>query len=131
MNRLQAFGVGTQTITYWLGAGGEAVPVEIAEARARACVAGEAGKPCRYNQAGTWWDKLAAQTVRTIMAQTRAKSALGLKLPSDDQLHFCTLCHCRLDTKVLVPSEHLLKNTPRELWSELPHWCWLLTERPE
>lgn len=135
MNRLQAFGVGAETVADWLGAGGIPADSSIAEHRAKTCALGDRdqdGKPCscRYNEPGTRWDQFAAETVSIIMAQRRAKFALGLKIPSEDQLHFCALCHCKLETKVFVPMSHIAAHAPESLWKQLPPWCWMVKERP-
>lgn len=131
MNRLRALGVGAETVKDWLGAGG--VPVDPAQAshRSQSCIAGDNGKPCPHNEDGNWWDRIAAGAVVIIMSQRRAKDALSIRIPEEYNLHFCSICHCKLETKIHVPMEHIASYTPKDVWDALPDYCWMKKEQPK
>jgi hypothetical protein len=131
MNRLQAAGVGVGVLADWLGDDCTPVPLDQANKRAQACIRGDGGKRCPFNQPGSWWDRVAAGTAQVILAQRRAKYELNLIVEEEHVLSFCSICHCHLPTKILVPMAHIVSRTPAKVWSELPSWCWMKAEKPK
>ena len=129
MNRLQAAGVGANVLSDWLGDGCTPVSTEQAVRRAETCTHGDCGNRCSFNKSGSWWDRIAAGTVQIILAQRRAKNALGLSVKDEHDLAFCDVCHCHLPTKIWVPMEHIERHTPSDVWALLPYWCWMKKEK--
>ena len=123
VTRLQAAGVGINTLLDWLGEGGVPVAQFHADERAAVC------EICPKNKPGNWWDKLGREVVQVVIAQRRAKEALDLHLKCEPDLHFCEVCHCDLKTKPWVPFSHIAARTKDKTWQELPDWCWLNKER--
>lgn len=122
--RLHAYGVGARTLLDWLGEGGMPVTQEKADSRAAVCCS------CPSNKPGDWLDRMAAEVAAGVMAQRRAKLAMGLRVRQEDNLHHCEVCHCHLPTKIWVPFDVIEARTTMATWKALPSHCWMVKESP-
>lgn len=107
---------GTAVILDWLTSGGKPVPQELAEARAKICVA------CPKNVPAEWFTTAPAELIRSTLS---ARSDLKLETPYDDKLQSCDVCRCLLRLKVFCPLDHILKGTKPEIMQEFPPACWI------
>jgi hypothetical protein len=110
---------GTAVVLDWLTSGGKPVAQELAEKRAKVCVA------CPKNVAGDWYTTAPAELIRATLS---ARSDLKLETPYDDKLQSCEVCRCLLKLKVFCPLDHILKGTNPEIMAEFPKNCWIPCE---
>jgi hypothetical protein len=107
---------GTSIVLDWLTSGGKPVAQELAEARAKICVA------CPHNVPGDWYTTAPAELIRATLS---ARSDLKLETPYDDKLQSCEVCRCLLKLKSFCPLDHILKGTKPEIMEEFPPACWI------
>lgn len=107
---------GTAVVLDWLTSGGKPVAQELANARAKVCVA------CPMNAPGDWYTTAPAELIRTTLS---ARSDLKLETPYDDKLKSCEVCRCLLPLKIWCPLDHILKGTKPEIMDEFPAACWI------
>ena len=107
---------GTAIVLDWLTSGGKPVAQELAEARAKVCVA------CPMNVPGDWYTTSPAELIRATLS---ARSDLKLATPFDEKLQSCNVCRCLLSLKIFCPLEHILKGTKSEVMNEFPVACWI------
>jgi hypothetical protein len=107
---------GTAVLLDWLTSGGQPVAKELAEARAKVCVA------CPFNVEGTWFTVAPAEIIRSTLS---ARSDLKLETPYDDQLKSCGICKCLNRLKPHVPLDHILKKTAPDIMASFPENCWI------
>jgi hypothetical protein len=110
---------GTAVVLDWLTSGGKPVAQELAEARAKICVA------CPKNVPGEWYTTAPAELIRATLS---ARSDLKLETPYDDKLQSCDVCRCLLRLKAFCPLDHILKGTKSEIMAEFPETCWIKCE---
>jgi len=129
-----AAGVGL--LVDWLGDGLEAVPIPIAEARARVCATSgkdKDGNPtlCPFNRPAQGLQVLSGKAAEEIHQLMESKAQMKLQTPHDAALETCQLCSCFLKLKVWTPRSHLLSKTPQatidRFQSDWPP-CWMNRE---
>jgi hypothetical protein len=106
----------------WLGEGGEAVPIEQAQARADICTGRLSGKPCPNNYQGSWLYNVVTAIV--INSQLELRRAMSINVEGEESLKVCEVCGCRLQLKVHVPFRHIYRHTTPEQLSKYPDFCW-------
>lgn len=119
---------GALTIAEWLGAGGRPVSRAKAEARAKACLLGNNGKPCIFNVAPRWWDTTKGSIAEAIRKHLQVKNDSTITVSCEDDLHMCAKCGCCLKLKVHVPTEHVRNSLPANKVSDMPGFCWIKQE---
>lgn len=107
---------GARVLAEWLGAGGQPVDRQLAESRARVCMACPLNRPKRAIEA-----KIAAG----IREHEEMRNRTSLKLPGEERLHTCNACGCYLKLKVWVPMKHLLTTSSPD---QFPSNCWMHRE---
>lgn len=117
---------GVKTLFDWVGDGGQPVTKELAEERAKTCVA------CQFNQdRGKLIDYFTAPVAAALNKILAVKNHLNLKTSLDDKLHICTACDCQLKTKVWTPLTHIQKEMSPETFGKLDPACWVINEKRE
>lgn len=106
--------------TDWLGAGGQPVPLEQAQARADVCL------KCPMNQERPIYEMFTGKVARTILSQIQLKDKMGLKVRNEASLHVCQACQCILKLKVQAPLKFIVENTPTD---DLHPDCWISSEQ--
>jgi len=118
---------GAAVLDDWLGEGGEPVPLHQAELRTTSCLTGDNGKPCRFNRAPKWWEKMFKDPIAAAIRKHIAiKNQIGLHLSHEKDLHMCSRCGCCLLLKPFVPIEHIKAHHRPEI--EYPPYCWIAKE---
>ena len=107
---------GTAVVLDWLTSGGKPVAQELANARAKTCVA------CPKNVAGSWYTTAPAELIRETLS---ARSDLKLETPDDAGLKSCDVCRCLNRLKVWCPMQHITSHTKPEIMAEFPPNCWI------
>ena len=108
----------------WLKDGAEAVPQDLSIARANVCA------HCPHNQSGDLTSFFTVPVSNAIRKALADKDGMNLATPIDDQLHVCGICLCPMKLKVHVPLKTILDRLPTEVFTELPEYCWMRTEKP-
>ena len=114
---------GVNTIKEWEIAGGNLVPQELAEKRAKVCVA------CPKNESGdlTSWFTLPA--AHLILAQLESRNRMKIWTSSDPLLGVCTACACPLKLKVHCPIDIINDKMRPEDRAQLHPDCWIPKEK--
>jgi hypothetical protein len=107
---------GTAVVIDWLRSGGAPVAQDLAEKRAKVCVA------CPQNQLGSWYTIAPAQLIKETL---EARKDLKLATPFDDKLKSCNVCRCLMALKIWTPLEFILGKTKPEIMAEFPSNCWI------
>lgn len=127
--RVRNVAAGIGILIDWLGDGGQAVDLPVADARAAVCVR------CPINNAKDWMAFFTDPVAEKLRQQIGIKNEMELKTQYDDRLNICTKtledktvmgCQCSLKLKVWCPPEHIVKHTTPELASKLDPGCWIL-----
>lgn len=117
---------GIGTIVDWLGDGGEAVPAELANARAATCAS------CKWNDQGDWTRFFTAPVSEGIRRHLGIRKDMGLGTPHDDRLSICEICACPMKLKVHVPISYIRAKEPQSVREDLAQnapWCWMNHEQ--
>jgi hypothetical protein len=115
---------GAKTILSWTAQGLKPAPPGVAQGRAHICI------DCPHNRPGFKPVEEAAEFIRQAVEW---KNNQKLEVQGEEKLHTCDLCFCHLPTKIHVPIEILLKDTPSAMLADIGEKkpdCWLLTEKP-
>lgn len=108
-------------ITLASNRGGEKPPMELAEARAKTCVA------CPENKDIAGCTGCNMRSLRGLI-----EKIVGAKKTSvEDSLKFCGVCHCNNKAKIWVRHEAIWKHMKDPEKARLPDMCWLKTEAPK
>lgn len=113
---------GVGLLIEWLGEGGQAVDVAVAESRANICAS------CPKNQPGDWLSIFTEPAAEALRKQIAIKNDMELRTSKDDELNVCQACLCVLRLKVWCPSELVQKRTSQETREKLDPRCWILSE---
>jgi hypothetical protein len=127
--RLGQLSDGANVIRRWFGSGLSPVSPEVSQARADICTGRQNGTPCHFNKPGFRPVEAAAEFLRLLAER---KHELKLVVISEESLHTCKLCWCHLPTKVHVPLEHILSETPQPMIEKIQQLypaCWIITEQ--
>lgn len=111
---------GAETISEWLGSGGETVSQNQAQDRAGVCI------HCPQNVSDFIPTKLVALAIKK---QLELKSKLELRVVGEKSLHTCCGCSCVLRLKIWIPLKNL-GVTESELDNFVPQ-CWMRKEFAE
>lgn len=119
---------GKKVLSRWLGEGLKPVEPGLAQSRADVCTGRISGTPCPFNQDGFQLVAYAADALRRVSEE---KNKLSLKVEGEENLKTCAQCFCHMSTKVWVPIETIIGETPsamqQKIKREAPH-CWQFTE---
>lgn len=118
--RSRSVAAGVGLLLDWLGEGGEAVDLPVADARAKVCV------DCPLNQPKDFLAFFTDPVAQKIRQQIGIKNEMDLTTQYDDKLNICTGCGCSLRLKVWVPNHHIANHTSDEVKSALDPRCWVL-----
>lgn len=116
---------GVKLVVDWLGSGLRPVASELAEKRAKVCVA------CPQNVKPNWLQTLDAAAAAQVKKLIEIKNDLKLSTSSDAELKTCTFCDCYLPLKVWANIDHILNNLSPEVKSRLHPKCWIFSEEKE
>lgn len=108
---------GVETISEWLGTGGEVVPQEVAQERANVCLG------CHQNAPGSILKDAVAAAVKRHL---EAKSEIGLRVDGEKKLMTCGACGCCLPLLIWVPQEKIQPHLTEEDLRKHPAHCWKL-----
>lgn len=118
LRKLENLATGAAILAEWLGAGGEPVSQQEAEARAEVC------RYCDQNHQAQWWEKavtLAAVQIRQII---EVKNKLKVRTSNDQFLGNCQVCNCCNLLSVHAPIEFIAQHTTPEQLARFPKSCW-------
>jgi hypothetical protein len=118
--RVRNVAAGVGILLDWLGGGGEAVDLPVADARAKVCA------DCPLNQPKDFLAFFTDPVAEKIRKQISIKNEMELATQYDERLHVCTGCGCSLKLKVWCPGEHIAKHTSAEVKGKLDARCWVL-----
>ena len=107
------------------GTGGKPASRELAETRAKVCLA------CPQNDVhGGLTAYFLEASASGIMALLGALKDLDVSTSVDDQLGVCKACSCPLRAKVFVNLDVITNNMPAEVWPKLQRnpLCWICRE---
>ncbi len=110
-------------MTDWLGEGGVAVPVEIADGRAEKCL------NCSEHRRVRWWEIAQEHIAKHITEQLVVKNQMGVRLSREPEMGVCRACGCVLALKAHVPLKHILAHTDAETMNRFVPKCWIKTEQ--
>lgn len=117
---------GARILSDWLGEGLKPVETALAQRRADVCSGRISGVPCPHNNPGFKPVETIAQIIR---AWSEKKNEMTLTVQGEDKLHSCDVCYCHLPTKIFVPMETIVGQTPQAMFdkfaSEAPEGCWM------
>jgi hypothetical protein len=113
---------GGEILVKWLNSEDEAVPIELAEARAAVCVG------CPLNDKGDWLSFFTVPLAGAFRRELERRKGMNLSTTHDANLHVCGACRCVLQLKVHVPFELFWPSMDDE--SKLALWehCWIRKE---
>lgn len=97
---------------------GERPSQQLADARAAVCVA------CPQNVAIAPCSTCNMATLNRLVERLVGAA----KTASDDQLKFCSVCHCNLKAKVWTKHEAIWNHMSDGKKAALPETCWVITE---
>lgn len=115
---------GVAILRDWWGDGLHHVRQEIADHRAKTCVAGDNGNVCSHNRAPEWWEHHKSAIADAIKSQLEVKARLKLSTPFDASLAMCDKCGCCMKVKVWTPIEHIAAHASLHQVAKLPSFCW-------
>jgi hypothetical protein len=118
--RVRSVADGVGILIDWLGEGGQAVDLPVANERARIC------SDCPLNQAKDFLAYFTDPVAQKIRKQIAIKNEMELSTPYDEKLNICMGCGCSLRLKVFVPDKHIANHTSEEVKSKLDARCWVL-----
>lgn len=123
MNVIQEAKQAAAILRDWVGDGGQPVPPEQAEARARCCTSGgPGGRPCPHNWLGSWqWKMTVANAIRK---QLELRGKMNIRLKDEGSVGICEACGCALRLKLHVPFIHIYRHTSDALLARYPDFCW-------
>lgn len=113
---------GVKTLNDWIESGTPPVTTEVAEQRAKTCVA------CTLNGKGgleAWFTKPAAEAIKLQLSKLASRK---LATSVDSQLNVCTACLCPLKLKVHTPLPFITEHLSEKTKAELDPKCWILSE---
>ena len=113
---------GAASISEWQIEGGELVPQEEAEARAKICVG------CPKNESGDLTSWFTVPAADLIKAQLEKRNEQKIRTSVDPLLGVCTACACPLKLKCHVPINIILLKMSAETKMALDARCWILAE---
>jgi hypothetical protein len=120
---LRQTATGAYILYDWLGEGGEPVPAEQANARAKVC------QGCPENRKAEWWQTAHSIIADAIMEHLAVKNELELKVENEDKIGMCRVCGCCNRMKVWSPLKHIKRHTLSETLAAFPPHCWIKTEQ--
>jgi len=104
----------------WLGDGLKPVEQTTAQDRCDVC------KSCPRNNPGFKPVETIADIIRLW---SEKKNEMTLSVNDEDKLHTCDICWCHLPTKVWVPMETIVGQTPKSMFdkfaADAPEKCWM------
>lgn len=106
----------------WLGHGGESVPNEKAEERAKVC------RKCKNNIEPLWWERYKIPVAEMIRKELELKRKTGIRVGDESKLHMCSACGCCIPLKIHVPLEHIEAHTTPQTMVRFPDSCWIAQE---
>lgn len=109
---------GLQTITDWLGSGGQCVNIPQAQNRTDICI------QCPHNIDGGMIPTVVASAIKR---QVELKNSIGLRTNGIKKLKTCDLCTCYLPLKIFVPLDNLGVDE-KEATEQFPSFCWMNIE---
>ena len=111
---LEAIVRGTATMADWFAHGREKVSREIASKRAAVC------SSCHFNQPVSDCPSCSMSKIHAVV-----NAVVGnVSFDGEGHVHGCQLCSCSIRAMVWMPLDILQRNTPDDLNSQLPEWCW-------
>lgn len=114
---------GSRIINDWFGAGGLPVPIEQANKRANVCVT------CPLNNMDNdWFFGIPKSVAVAIHEQLKVKNQMTLKVDQEAKIGACDACGCHLPLAVHVPISHIVNQTRKSEWNDLPAYCWKVVE---
>lgn len=113
---------GGRTLIKWIASGEEAVPQELANARAAVCAV------CPLNEPGTMADFFTEKISQAIAFALKQRKDWNLSTPLDDKLNVCTACWCPLPLKMHVPIDFIMRELPEDVKPDLAADCWMRSE---
>ena len=121
--KLSQLVAGGKTLVKWIANSVEAVPANLAEARARVCIS------CPLNGKGDWTSFFTVPVSNAIRAALEDRSRMNLTTPYDAQLGVCEGCSCPLKLKIHMPIARILEDMPPESFDSLVPACWIRAEK--
>lgn len=100
----------------WFRSGGQPVDRELAEHRAKTCIA------CPKHGAPAWYAETAGIVIQEII---EARADVKLETSQDDALKGCDVCGCIMRIKVHTPLDVILRGTKPNILAEFPPNCWI------
>ena len=122
-SRVAAAAAGVRTIYEWIRSKEEAVPAELANARAARCVA------CPLNEQGNLADYFQTAAAAAIKSELEQRKEWDLTTPDDAKLGVCQGCFCVNSLSVHSPIEIKLKHLPKDAFDALHPDCWVRSEK--
>lgn len=108
----------------WLGEGGDAVPVEMANRRSETCL------HCPNHRGVHWWEHAKQSLAKSIAEQIVIKNQMGVRLEREQDMGICNACGCVLVLKCHVPLKHILAHTDENTMKAFDSKCWIRQEAP-
>lgn len=121
MKRLAHVASGAAVVVEFI-AKDEAVPAEVANARAAVCAA------CPLNEKGDWLSTFTVPVSNAIRQRLNERKSMKLSTPLDDQLGVCGGCDCPIPLKIHFPIARIVSRLPAESKAALHPRCWILKE---
>lgn len=120
--RLQKLAAGARVQLEWILSKEDAVPADVANARAAVCAT------CPMNESGDWTSFFTVPISEAIRAAMAQRKGWELSTPYDDKLHVCSACLCPLPLKMHMPIDRILSRLPEESKAALHPECWIKKE---
>lgn len=113
---------GAGVVLDWIQSGGNPVSQELAEKRAKICVA------CPKNTDGAWYVTAPAELLKSAIKawQELKGSDFAFETKQGDNLKSCDVCKCLMRLKVFTPLKHILDKSKPEILAAFPKEnCWI------
>lgn len=120
---LEKLAAGGRVLVEWINSGQEAVPNDLAEARAAVCVT------CPLNAKGDWTSFFTVPVSNKIREALETRRNWNLSTTHDDALKVCEACYCPLPLKVHMPLDRILSRIPQDSLDALAPGCWIRKEK--
>lgn len=115
LDRAKQITHGVQSVTEWLGSGGQVVDYETAQSRAIVCL------ECPKNVGGWAVTNFVAMAIKRHL---QVKNKLNLKVQGERKLKTCSACGCVLRLLVWEPQDRVRNQITEEELKRLPEECW-------
>jgi hypothetical protein len=120
--KLASVAGGAKVLVKWLASGAEAVPQELANARANVCAT------CPLNKSGDFTEFFTVPVSHAIRAALNMRKSWKLETPYDAQLNVCEACLCPVALKVHLPINRIMADLPEDNFKRLHPLCWIQKE---